>query len=223
VYALLAQGDEPQAHALRSHLKDEGFAVAVADGEAAVRAWNAAYDVVLLDLGLPEADGQALLRRWRREGLRAPVLALSRGAGAADRVRWLDAGADDCVSRPFDVRELTARLRALVRRAGQGKAPALLRAHDLEIDPAARTVRRSGRPIALSPREFTLLEFLARRRGRVASGAMIRERLYGNPGEIRSNAVAVYVRYLRAKIDRGFHLPLILTRRGEGYLLRGDG
>jgi DNA-binding response OmpR family regulator len=221
VNVLLAEGDEPLAQTLRSELEEEGFTVSVVDPEEADRAGRSSvYDVILLELPLSEDDGRARLRRWRRDGLETPILVLTAGS-AGDRVGWLDAGADACLTRPCQVQELAARLRALVR-CGHPVKNSTIRIHDLEIDPEARTVRRAGHGIRLTPREYALLLVLASRRGKVTSRAIIQERLYGEPRVGTSNVVDVYIRYLRNKIDRGFSPPLILTRWSEGYLLQDD-
>jgi DNA-binding response OmpR family regulator len=162
-----------------------------------------------------------LLQRWRRKGMQTHVLVLTARGSLEDKVRGLDIGADDYLAKPFELGELLARLRALVRRGHQVKDP-ILRVHDLEIDTAARTVKRAGQPIHLTPREFALLEFLAFHRGKVVSRSMIWEHLYDEHDENTSNVVDVYIRYLRNKIDKTFEPALIMTRWGEGYQLRGD-
>jgi DNA-binding response OmpR family regulator len=220
---LLVEDHKPLQRALRRGLEEEGFAVDVAgDGEEGdFKARTAQYDVIILDLMLPKKDGLTLLQRWRRDGLGTHVLVLTARGGIEDKVRGLDLGADDYLAKPFELGELFARLRALIRRGHQAKDP-VLRVHDLEIDTAARSARRAGRPIHLTPREYALLEFLAYHRGKVVSRSMIWEHLYDEHDETTSNVVDVYIRYLRNKIDKGFDPPLILTRWGEGYLLRGD-
>jgi len=209
--------------ALRQGLEEEGFAVDVAsDGEEGdFKARTANYDVIILDLMLPKIDGLTLLQTWLRAGLNTHVLVLTARDTLDDKVKGLDLGADDYLTKPFQLEELLARLRALIRRGHQVKDP-VLRICDLEIDTAGRTVKRAGQAIHLTPREYALLQFLAFHRGKVVSRSMIWEHLYDEHDENTSNVVDVYIRYLRAKIDKGFDPPLILTRWGEGYLLRGD-
>ena len=163
----------------------------------------------------------SLLREWRRDGMKVHVLCLTAKDTTEDKVRGLDTGADDYLTKPFQLEELLARLRALIRRGHQVKDP-VLRILDLEIDTAARTVKRAGQSIHLTPREYALLQFLAFHRGKVVTRSMIWEHLYDEHDENTSNVVDVYIRYLRNKIDKGFDPPLILTRWGEGYLLRGE-
>jgi DNA-binding response OmpR family regulator len=220
---LLIEDHKPLVRALRQGLEEEGFAVDVAyDGqEGDYKARSASYDVIILDLMLPKEDGLSLLTRWRRDGIKTHVLILTARGGVDDKVRGLDIGADDYLTKPFELEELLARLRALIRRTHQVKDP-ILRIHDLEIDTASRTGRRAGQPIHLTPREYALLEFLAFHRGKVATRSMIWEHLYDEQDESTSNVVDVYIRYLRNKIDKGFEPPLILTRWGEGYMLRGE-
>jgi DNA-binding response OmpR family regulator len=220
---LLVEDHKPLVRSLRQGLEEEGFAVDVAtDGEEAdIKARNTDYNVVILDLMLPKVDGLTLLKRWRRDGLKTHVLVLTARGSIEDRVRGLDHGADDYLTKPFDLEELLARIRALIRREHDVKDP-VLRIHDLEIDTSARTVRRGGQTIPLTPREYTLLEYLAFHAGKVVSRTMIWEHLYDDQDESTSNVVDVYIRYLRNKIDKGADLPLILTRWGEGYLLRGE-
>ncbi len=220
---LLIEDYKPLLRALRRGLEEEGFAVDTAtDGEDGDhKARTADYDVIVLDLMLPKSDGLSLLRGWRREGLSTHVLVLTARSTLEDKVRGLDCGADDYLTKPFELEELMARLRALIRRGHQVKNP-VLRAHDLEIDTAARTVRRGGKTIHLTPREYALLQFLAYHKGTVVTRSMIWEHLYNENDENTSNVVDVYIRYLRTKIDKGYEPALILTRWGEGYMLRGE-
>ena len=220
---LLIEDHKPLVRALKKGLEEEGFAVDVAyDGEEGdYKGRSAQYDVVILDLMLPKEDGLSLLQRWRRQGVKTHVLVLTARGTIEDKVRGLNLGADDYLTKPFQLDELLARLRALVRREHQVKDP-VLRVCDLEIDTAARSVKRGGRPIHLTPREFALLQFLAYHRGKVVSRSMIWDHLYDETDETTSNVVDVYIRYLRNKIDKDFSPPLILTRWGEGYMMRGD-
>jgi DNA-binding response OmpR family regulator len=204
-------------------LEEEGFAVDIAaDGEEADhKATAVKYDVIILDLMLPKIDGLTLLQKWRRDGLDTHVLVLTARGALEDRVKGLDTGADDYLTKPFELDELLARMRALIRRGHHVKDP-VLRVFDLELDTASRSARRAGQAIHLTPREYGLLEFLAFNRGRVVSRTEIWNHLWDEHDESTSNVVDVYIRYLRNKIDKGFDPPLILTRWGEGYLLRGD-
>jgi DNA-binding response OmpR family regulator len=220
---LLVEDHKPLSRALRQGLEEENFAVDLAeDGEEAdVKARATNYDVIILDLMLPKIDGLTLLSRWRKDGMKTHVLVLTARGTVEDKVRGLDSGADDYLTKPFELEELLARLRALIRREHAVKDP-VIRVHDLEIDTAARSVKRAGNSIALTPREYALLEFLAFHRGKVATRSMIWEHLYDDQDESTSNVVDVYIRYLRNKIDKGFDPPLILTRWGEGYMMRGE-
>ncbi|MGL4550254.1 MAG: response regulator transcription factor [Gemmataceae bacterium] len=220
---LLVEDHKPLARALRQGLEEEGYSVdAALDGEEAdVKARATGYDVIILDVMLPKVDGLTLLQNWRKDGIKAHVLMLTARSTVDDKVKGLDTGADDYMTKPYRLEELLARLRALIRREHQVKDP-VIRVHDLEIDTSARLVRRAGQAIALTPREYALLEFLAFHRGKVATRSMIWEHLYDEQDESTSNVVDVYIRYLRNKIDKGFDPPLILTRWGEGYMMRGE-
>lgn len=220
---LLVEDHKPLVRALRQGLEEEGYAVDVAlDGEEAdYKASSVEYDVVILDIMLPKVDGLTLLSKWRKNGKKSHVLMLTARDQLDDRVKGLDTGADDYLTKPFELEELLARVRALVRRGHHVKDP-VLRVFDLEIDTSARTVRRGGQPIHLTPREYGLLEFLAYHRGKVVTRTMIWEHLYDEHDESTSNVVDVYIRYLRNKIDKGYDPPLILTRWGEGYMLRAE-
>jgi DNA-binding response OmpR family regulator len=223
VRVLLVEDHKPLLKALQRGLEEEGFAVDVAeDGEEGeYKGRTANYDAVVLDIMLPKKDGLAVLKEWRKAGVSTHVLLLTAKDTTDDKVTGLDIGADDYLTKPFQLEELLARLRALIRRSHQIKDP-LLRIRDLEIDTSARSVKRGGQSIHLTPREFALLQFLAYHRGKVVTRSMIWEHLYDEYDENTSNVVDVYIRYLRTKVDKGFATPLILTRWGEGYMLRGD-
>jgi DNA-binding response OmpR family regulator len=220
---LLIDHHKPRNRALKRGLEERGFAVDVAhDGhQGDQKALKVSYDLIVLSRELPHGDGLSLLQRWRRAGVNADVFVLTPRTMVEDEVRCLEVGADDYLTIPFEPEELFARLRALLRRGQQGKT-GVVRVHDLEIDATARTVKRGGRVIQLTPREFNLLEFLAAHRGRVVTRSMIWTAVYDEQDETKSNVIDVYIRYLRRKIDKGFDPPLILTRWGEGYLMRGD-
>ena len=220
---LIVEDQMSMLRAWRQGLEEEGFAVDTAtDGEEAdVKARTTPYDVILLDIMLPKVDGLTLLKRWRQSGINTHVLMLTAKVTVADKVTGLDSGADDYLTKPVDFDELLARVRALVRRGHQKKDP-LIRVCDLTLDTSARSVIRGGKKISLTPREYALLEFLAFHAGSVVTRTMIWEHLYDEYDENTSNVVDVYIRYLRNKIDRGFDPPLILTKWGEGYMLRAD-
>jgi DNA-binding response OmpR family regulator len=223
VRILLVEDHKPLVRALKQGLEEEGFAVDAAyDGEeGAYKARTTTYDIIVLDIMLPKEDGLSLLRNWRREGMKSYVLLLTARGSTEDKVTGLDLGADDYLAKPFALEELLARVRALIRRGHQVKDP-IIRTHDLEINTATRMVQRGGKPIHLTPREYALLEFLAFHMGKVVSRTMIWEHLYNEEDETTSNVVDVFIRYLRNKVDKGYEVPLIQTRWGEGYLLRGE-
>ncbi len=217
---LVVEDEHRVAFYIAQALTDQGFAVDVAhDGERALELVETyPYDVVVLDLMLPRLEGLAVCRRMRQAGHRTPVLVLSARDLVDDRVRGLDAGADDYLVKPFAIEELTARLRALLRRQA-GKTAPVLSVGDLHLDPATRTVRRGAKPISLTPREFALLEYLMRRPGVVHTRAMIAEHVWDFPFDHASNVVDVYVKHLRDKIDAADRRSVIQAVRGVGYVL----
>jgi two-component system OmpR family response regulator len=219
---VLVVEDEPKmASLVKRGLEEEDIAVDVADrGEDAVwMAGSTEYDVVVLDVMLPGLDGFEVCRRLRADDVWTPVLMLTARDAVEDRVAGLDGGADDYLVKPFSFEELLARLRALARR-GAAERPAVLEAGDLRLDPATRSVRRGDAEIALSPKEYALLETLMRRPGVALSRLQLLEHAWDDTYENRSNVIDVYIRYLREKIDRPFGTDTIETVRGIGYRLR---
>jgi DNA-binding response OmpR family regulator len=218
---LVVEDDSDLAHALELELSHAGYAVrTVGDGPGALRLepeWGA--DLVLLDLGLPTLDGLEVCRRLRA-ATRSPILMVTARDTIDDRVRGLDAGADDYLVKPFSLEELKARVRAALRRARLREEGRRLRAGDLVLDAAARTVTRGDEPIALTRREFDLLELLLRHPDQVLDRATLLADVWGYDFLGGSNVVDVYIRYLRAKIERPDRPRLIETVRGIGYALR---
>jgi len=221
---LIVEDEVKMADVIRRGLVDDGLAVDVAPhGEDALwMAGSTAYDAIVLDLLLPGIDGFEVCRRLRADGVRSPVLMLTARDAVADRVRGLDTGADDYLTKPFSLAELGARLRALARR-GPIERPPVLRAGDLCLDPAGRRVWRGRAEIALSAREFALLETLMRHAGQVLDRLQLLDHVWDGEYENRSNVIDVYIRYLREKVDRPFGVESIETVRGAGYRLRADG
>ena len=211
---LIAEDDSMIGEAVRSGLQRQGFAVDwVEDGIAAVHAIDVGeYDLLLLDLGLPRKEGLRVLRDLRRGGSTLPVLIVTARDAVADRVAGLDAGADDYVVKPFEITELAARIRAVLRRKG-GRATGAIEHLDVTLDPATHEVRRGGREVALSAREFALLHALLEHPGRILSRAQLEERLYGWDEEVGSNVVEVHIHALRRKLGTDF----IRNVRGVGY------
>jgi two-component system, OmpR family, response regulator len=218
---LIVEDEQRMASLVRRGLLEEGYSADVtASGEDAL--WMAEaheYDVVVLDVMLPGWSGYETCRHLRDAGVWTPVLMLTARDAVEDRVAGLDSGADDYVTKPFSLAELLARLRALVRRGG-GERPTELVVGDLRLDPAARRVWRATTEVALSPKEFALLETFMRRPGQVLSRLQLLEHAWDFAYESRSNIVDVYVRYLREKLDRPFGRDSFETVRGAGYRLR---
>jgi two-component system OmpR family response regulator len=221
---LVVEDDARMAAAIRRGLRFEGLVVDVAPGgEQALRMAGATeYDAIVLDVMLPDLDGFETCRRLRASGNWVPVVMLTARHSVEDRVRGLDGGADDYLTKPFSLAELMARLRALARR-GAVERPVVLEVGDLRLDPATREVWRGDERIELSAREFALLETFMRRPGQVFTQPQLLEAAWDLGYEQRSNVVEVYVRYLREKIDRPFGVASIETVRGVGYRLRKDG
>ena len=221
---LIVEDELRMASLIRRGLEHEGLAAEIAgNGEDAL--WMAAahdYDAVVLDVMLPDLDGFEVCRRLRTAGIWSPVLMLTARDSVDDRVAGLDSGADDYLVKPFAFAELLARLRALARRGETGR-PAVLAVGDLRLDPATREVTRGATAIALSAKEFALLETFMRRPGEVLSRFHLLEHAWDFAYENRSNVVDVYVRRLRRKIDEPFGRKSLETVRGAGYRLRSVG
>ena len=212
------------AAAIRRGLRAEGIVadVATTGGDALWMARNDELDAMVLDVGLPDLDGFETCRRLRADGVWVPIIMLTARDGVEDRIRGLDGGADDYLTKPFSLAELLARLRALSRR-GPVERPVLLEVGALRLDPATRQVWRGEAEIELSARQFALLELFMRRPGEVLSQSQLLDGAWDLGYEHRSNVVEVYVRYLREKIDRPFGVKSLETVRGLGYRLRKDG
>jgi len=217
---LLVEDDSMIGAAAQQGLRQEGHTVDwVRDGKEAEAAVNdKVHDLVLLDLGLPRRDGLLLLREWRARGIGVPVVIITARDAVSDRIAGLDAGADDYLVKPFDLDELSARVRAVARRRA-GRSESTLRLGELEIDTASKRVAWKGEEVALSAREYALLEALASRPGAYLTRAQLEERLYGWNEEIASNAVEVHIHGLRRKLDPA----LIRNVRGLGYTLERGG
>lgn len=216
---ILVVEDEPSiARFVCQGLREAGYAVdAAANGQDGLDyALAAPYDLIILDILLPKMNGLRVLRELRERGVRTPVLLLTARDTVEDRVQGLDSGADDYLVKPFAFPELLARVRALLRRPPLQSDP-VLRLADLELDTSRREVRRAGRRIELSPREFSLLEYLMRHPNQVLTRTQIAEHIWNFDFYAESNVVDVYIGYLRRKVDRGFDRPLIHTVRGVGY------
>jgi DNA-binding response OmpR family regulator len=221
---LVAEDDAPLAEFLHQRLEQEQFSVKVVSSgaEAEKLASDQAYDLVLLDLNLPGDGGLDLLRGIRAKRPDLPVVMVAGASVVEERVRGLDAGADDYVAKPFAFAELAARIRAVLRR-GTRPARAVLQIEDLEVDRVSHTVKRGTHDIELSPKEFALLEFLMRHEGQPVSRTSIVEQVWKLNFDSMTNVVDVYINYLRRKVDSGYDRALIRTIRGVGYQIGGNG
>jgi len=218
---LLVEDEAHMAQAIRRGLREAAYAVDVArDGEEALyQASINDYDAVILDVMIPKLDGFQVCRELRAQGSRIPVLMLTARDAVEDRIGGLDTGADDYLTKPFEFGELLARLRALLRR-GQELRSIVIQVGDLEIDTRGQRVKRNGRPIELTTKEYTLLEYLARNAGKVVGREEISEHVWDDTFDPFSKLIEVYINRLRRKVDEPFGVPLIHTRRGAGYELR---
>jgi len=219
---LLVEDERKVASFIRQGLEEEGHTVEVAgDGMAALELVldGPVYDLIVLDVMLPRLDGFSVLKKLREQRVPTPVLVLTARDTVADKVTGLDLGGDDYLTKPFAFDEFLARVRALLRR-GQAPAPPVLRVADLSLDPARREVRRNGRTVSLTTREYALLEYFMRNPGRVLTRPMIAEHVWGLDFDAESNIIDVYIGYLRRKIDDDAPSQLLHTVRGAGYVLK---
>lgn len=218
---LVVEDEEKVASFIRKGLTEERYAVDAAyDGEEGLLfAQMNPYDLIILDLMLPKMDGFKVLEALRADSIATPVLVLTARDNINDKVRGLDLGADDYLTKPFAFAELLARVRALLRRGNPEKSP-ILKIADLTLDPASRRVERAGQIIDLTAKEYALMEYFMRHQGRVLTRTMIAEHVWDQNFDSYTNVIDVYVNYLRKKIDQGFDEKLIHTVRGAGYVMR---
>ena len=217
---LLVEDESRVAGFIAKGLREQAYAVDIAsDGEQAL--YQAAvnqYDIVILDGMLPVKDGHTVCRELRASCFRTPILMLTARGAVDDRVEGLDSGADDYLAKPFDFKELLARLRALLRRSAALR-PQVLRVADLTLNTASHAAARAGKPVSLTAKEYALIEFLVLNQGRVVGREQIGQHVWDENFDPLSNVIDVYIKRLRAKLDTGFSRRLIHTRRGEGYIL----
>jgi two-component system, OmpR family, copper resistance phosphate regulon response regulator CusR len=208
---------------IKRALEEESYAVDLCeDGAQGLDlALSGSYDIIVIDLMLPNLPGLEILRRIRKEKIHTPVLILTAQSKVDQKVKGLDAGADDYLTKPFAIDELLARVRVLLRR-GTAEAPGILQVDDLILNPATREVTRDGQRIDLTVKEYALLEYFMRHAGRVLTRPMISEHVWDQDFDTFTNVIDVYVNYLRNKIDRGRSRKLIHTIRGSGYMLKAD-
>lgn len=220
---LLVEDEKKVASFIKKGLEEHGYAVDHgADGKSGLlMALDQIHDLVILDINLPEIDGLTVLRQMRAKKVVTPVLLLTVRATIEDKVIGLDTGADDYLAKPFSFEELLARVRALLRRSSDSKSPVFTVA-DLVLDPASRQVFRGSDRIELTSKEFAILEYFIRNRGRVLTRTMIIDHVWGYDFDADTNVVDVYVNYLRKKIDAPYEPKLLHTVRGTGYVLREE-
>lgn len=221
---ILVVDDEPHlTDILYKSLREEGYSVDVTrDGiDGYEYAKTGVYDVIILDIMLPGMDGIEILKNLRNIGINTPVLMLTAKDATEDKVNGLDSGADDYLTKPFELSELLARVRALLRRESENKSP-ILKVGDLELNTLTHQVKRGGREITLTSKEYAMLEYLMRNANRVLSRSQIADHVWDYEFDGLSNIIDVYIRYLRKKIDDDFPVKLIHTVRGSGYCLKGS-
>src|SRR5579859_2924740 len=219
---LVVEDEQKMALVLKRILNEHGFVVDIAsNGEIGERkVSNEKYDLLIIDVMLPGQDGLKLCTKVRAYNHSIPIMILSALDATNDAVTGLESGADDYMSKPFESVELIARVRALLRRGSDLKKSTVLTCGDMELDLSSRLARRAGKTIQLTLKEFTLLEYLLRNKGRVLSRAQISEKVWERPYDLNDNNVDVYINLLRKKIDKGYELQLIHTAVGMGYLIR---
>lgn len=219
---LIVEDEKSLADIIKKGLEEEGYAVDVVyNGEEGLfMAENEPSDLVILDIMLPVIDGMTILKKIRKAGIKTPVLMLTAKDTIMDRVSGLDSGADDYLTKPFAFEELLARMRALLRRNTEVKTSVIM-IGDLTIDIVTHEVKREGKDILLSAREYALLEYMAINRNKVLSRTALTEHLYDQDFDLDSNVIDVFINRIRNKIDRGYDTKLIHTMRGTGYILKG--
>jgi DNA-binding response OmpR family regulator len=219
---LIVEDEKSLADIIKKGIEEEGYAVDVAyNGEEGLfMSENEPSDLIILDIMLPLIDGMTILKRIRKAGINTPVLMLTAKDTIMDKVSGLDSGADDYLTKPFSFEELLARVRALLRRNTEVKT-SLLMIEDLTIDMATHEVKREGKDILLSAREYALLEYMVLNKNKVLSRTALTEHLYNQDFDLDSNVIDVFVNRIRNKIDRDYDIKLIHTVRGAGYMLRG--
>ena len=217
---ILIEDEKNLSNIIKKGLQEEGYSVDVAyDGEEGLyMAENLPADVIVLDIMLPKLDGLTILKTIRGKSIKTPVILLTAKDAVLDKIKGLDTGADDYLTKPFEFGELLARIRALLRRIGEQKSPVII-IDDLEINTANHKVKKAGKKIDLSPREYAILEYLAYNKDRVVTRIEITEHIYDESFDLDSNIVDVYINYLRTKIDKDSDKKLIHTIRGTGYML----
>ena len=219
---LVVEDEKKIAGLIKRGLKEEGYAVDLAvDGlEGEFLAATNQYDVIIIDLMLPKMDGITLCKTLRSKRISTPIIMVTAKDTVSDKVRGLDSGADDYLTKPFAFEELLARIRSNLRKS-EGRAEVKLKISDLELDPVSHKVTRSGEEIILTSKEYALLEYLMRNAGSVITRTMIGEHVWDMNFDTDTNIIDVYINYLRRKIDEGFKKGLISTVRGRGYMIKG--